>query len=87
MEKENRGHIFIIDSGPGFKSELLEKNEMGIKKLFLENTSTKTDAKNKGYGCYLAYEISRKCGWVIDAINPDSGGSSIKIEMNNLFKE
>ena len=73
---ENYSEIIISDNGAGIKNELLEKNEHGIKKIFLENISTKEDnTENRGYGCFIAYQIAKKrCGWNIDAENnPDNG--------------
>ena len=29
----------------------------------------KAAAENRGYGCYIAYELSKRCGWTIDAYN------------------
>jgi len=69
------GMIMIKDNGKGIRPDLLQPNEKGIKKLFLENVSTKENASNSGYGCYLAYEISKqRCGWDIDAENLQEGG-------------
>ena len=73
-EPENRRSILTIeDNGTGIRPDLLEKNESGIKRIFLENISTKEEGKNCGYGCYLAYEISKRCGWGIDAGNYENG--------------
>ncbi len=72
-------HTYIKDNGYGFPDELLEKSPSGVKRIFLENISTKTDSRNSGYGCYLAYEISKRCGWAIDALNLPEGGSCIKL--------
>ena len=68
-------NIRIRDNGKGIDSSLLEANESGIKKLFEENVSTKKSAiQNTGYGCYIAYEIAKRCGWQIDVHNlPESG--------------
>lgn len=80
--------IFIVikDNGSGIKSELLELNKNGIKKLFEENISTKMrDNRNVGYGCYIAYTICKRCGWNIDAENLINGGCkfTITIHRNN----
>ena len=57
----------IHDNGIGIRADLLEKNDEGIKHIFLENVSTKGDENNNcGYGCYLAYEIAKRCGWELD---------------------
>ncbi len=77
--------ITISDNGTGINPALLEKNEKGIKKIFLENVSTKSNnSHNSGFGCYIAYEICKqRCGWEIDAENLPEGGSifSIKIKV------
>jgi signal transduction histidine kinase len=67
--------LTIEDNGSGISPELMETNEQGIKKLFLENVTTKAGSQSSGYGCYIAYEISKqRCGWDIDVENlPDSG--------------
>jgi hypothetical protein len=81
---ENRTELIIEDNGPGIVPELLEKNEHGIKKLFLENVTTKAGNQSSGYGCYIAYEISKlRCGWNIDAENSPNGGCKFTIEIPN----
>jgi len=77
--EENSSILTIEDNGKGIRPDLLEENELGIKRIFLENISTKEENKNSGYGCYLAYEISKRCGWEIDANNCDQGGSIIRL--------
>src|SRR3989339_1138261 len=73
--KERTTTLVIYDNGPGVLPELMEKDETGTKKLFLENVSTKTEGQSTGYGCYIAYEISKqRCGWNIDVENPKEGG-------------
>lgn len=82
--EQNISQIIIGDNGRGFKPELLEENEQGVKKLFLENISTKASSQNAGYGCYIAYEIStRRCGWLIDAENLPQGGCRYIITIPN----
>jgi len=78
-------NIIIEDNGQGIKPELLEKNEKGIKKIFLENVSTKNSShSNSGYGCYIAYEISKqRCGWDIDAENLPIKGCRFTITIRN----
>jgi signal transduction histidine kinase len=77
--QKNECYLSICDNGSGFKKELLEEDENGIKKLFLENVTTKVNSGNTGYGCYLAYEIStQRCGWKIDAINLENEGCCYK---------
>lgn len=72
--ESNSSKICIEDNGVGIKPELIEKDETGVKRIFMENISTKDESKNSGYGCYLAYEISRRCGWEIDVENREEGG-------------
>jgi len=72
--------VAILDNGKGIIPELLQRNAEGIKKIFLENTSTREHAENSGYGCYIAHELSTKrCGWQIDAANLPSGGCIITL--------
>jgi signal transduction histidine kinase len=72
-----RSSIMISDNGVGIRSELLEKNELGIKKIFQEQiTSGNVSGKeHSGYGCYIAYELAtQRFGWKIDAENLPAGG-------------
>ena len=80
----NKSYIVIEDNGKRISPELLEVNNEGIKNIFIENTTTKnTELQNSGYGCYIAYEISKRCGWDIDAVNLDSGGCRFTITISN----
>jgi signal transduction histidine kinase len=72
--------VAILDDGKGIIPELLQRNAEGIKKIFLENTSTRKNTENSGYGCYIAHELSTKrCGWQIDADNLLAGGCAITL--------
>lgn len=71
---ERKSVLTIEDNGKGIRPDLLEKDEHGVKRIFLENISTKEEGKNAGYGCYLAHEISKRCGWELDAGNREDGG-------------
>jgi signal transduction histidine kinase len=72
--------LIISDNGRGIAEELLEKNEKGIRKVFLENVSTKNVSSGSGYGCYIAHEISKqRCGWDIDVENKPDGGCRFTI--------
>ena len=83
-EKIGKSKIIIRDTGKGILPELLEKNENGIKYLFVENTTTKKPGlQNTGYGCYIAYEMSKRCGWEIDAENLPAGGTIFTIIIKN----
>ena len=83
-EADNRSDIIIEDNGIGINKDLLNINENGIKNIFLENvTSKQTGLQNSGYGCYIAYEISKRCGWEIDAENLSEGGCRFTITITN----
>ena len=83
-EHNKRSYIIIEDNGVGINKELLNINENGIKNIFLENvTSKQTGLQNSGYGCYIAYEISKRCGWEIDAENLSEGGCRFTITITN----
>jgi hypothetical protein len=83
-EAKRKSYIIIEDNGKGIEQELLEVNEKGIKNIFIENTTTKQSGlQNTGYGCYIAYEISKRCGWDIDAENLTNGGCKFTITINN----
>ena len=75
-------YLTIEDNGPGISAELMQKNETGIKKLFMENVTTKADSQSSGYGCYIAYEIAKqRCGWEIDVENIAEGGCKFTIRI------
>jgi hypothetical protein len=83
-EQNKRSYIIIEDNGVGLNNELLNINENGIKNIFLEHvTSKQTGLQNSGYGCYIAYEISKRCGWEIDAENLSEGGCRFTITIFN----
>jgi light-regulated signal transduction histidine kinase (bacteriophytochrome) len=73
-EGDKSSLLTIEDNGKGIRSDLLDKNDYGVKRIFLENISTKEEEKNCGYGCYLAYEISKRCGWELEVDNCENGG-------------
>lgn len=81
----NVSYIVISDNGLGIKPDLLEKNERGIKKLFLENETTKKiEGTNSGYGCFIAYQMAvERCGWLLDAENLEEGGCKFTITIKN----
>lgn len=71
---KNQSYLFIEDNGRGVAKDLLEKNSEGIKQIFVEHTTTKTKGiHNSGYGCYIAYEMAKRCGWDIDVENLEKG--------------
>ncbi|MBK8661048.1 MAG: sensor histidine kinase [Ignavibacteriales bacterium] len=67
--------LSVTDNGKGIDGSLLKLNENGIKYLFVENTTTKSQGlRNSGYGCYIAWEMTKRCGWELDAQNlPEKG--------------
>jgi anti-sigma regulatory factor (Ser/Thr protein kinase) len=73
MPHEKYIYIMISDNGKGIASKLLEKNKDGKKTIFQENMTTKNNS-NSGYGCYLAYEVAKRCGWNLDVENNKHGG-------------
>ncbi len=82
-EKNNRSLLLIEDNGEGIDEELLQSGPEGEKKIFLENITTKSDSKNKGYGCFLASEISKRCGWQLDVENREEGGARFILRINH----
>ena len=80
----NKSYIIIEDNGVGINRELLNRNETGIKNLFLESVTSKVKGlQNSGYGCYIAYQISKRCGWDLDAENLTEGGCRFTITISN----
>ncbi|MEO8232379.1 MAG: ATP-binding protein [Ignavibacteriota bacterium] len=83
-EANNKSYLIIEDNGVGIKEELLLQNIKGIKNIFLENVTSKAKGlQNSGYGCYIAYQISKRCGWDIDAENLKEGGCRFTITIYN----
>ncbi len=80
---ERKSTLMIEDNGKGILRDLLAEDESGVKRIFMEGMSTKEEAEHHGYGCYLAYEIAKRCGWRLDAANVDAGGSRFSLVINN----
>ena len=82
---KNFSYITISDNGEGIKKDLLEKGEKGIKKIFLENETTKKiEGANSGYGCFIAYQMAvGRCGWELDAENLENSGCRFTIKIKN----
>lgn len=78
-------HIHISDDGVGIQQELLELGAEGIRRIFLENESTKKiEGANSGYGCYIAYQMAvEKCAWNLDVENLTAGGCRFTIGIKN----
>ena len=62
-----------MDNGEGIKSDFLKVDKSGVQRIFKENISSKNNSDNSGYGCYIAYENCRRCGWTIEARNNKQG--------------
>ena len=83
-ESSGESRIIIEDNGKGISDGLLLKNDDNEKIIFSEEVSTKqNNNQNSGYGCYIAYQMAKRCGWRIDAFNNDEGGSSFVIIIPN----
>ena len=85
-EENNLSVVTISDDGVGIVNDLLTISESGIKKIFLENKSTKiNEGVNSGYGCFIAYQMAvGRCGWDLDAENVDAAGCKFIIKIKNL---
>ena len=84
LREERMSRIVISDDGRGIHPDLLEENEDGVKRIFLENVSTKDSTNNSGYGCYIAYEMARqRCGWKLDAENLPQRGCQFVLRIPN----
>jgi signal transduction histidine kinase len=81
----NTSYIFISDNGVGISPDFLEYSDNKIKKIFLESESTaKQYGIHSGYGCYIAYQMAvGRCGWLLDAENPEEGGCKFTITIKN----
>jgi hypothetical protein len=76
--------VHIIDNGKGIDKSLLLKNADGIENIFLENMSTKSNTgKESGYGCYIAYQIARRCGWNLSVTNNIESGATFIVSIKN----
>jgi signal transduction histidine kinase len=84
-KKRNLSEIYIEDNGVGIAEELLQIGVKGIKRLFLEQESTKgTIGTHSGYGCYIAHQLAvGKCGWSLDAQNRPEGGCRFSLTIKN----
>lgn len=72
--------VVVSDNGPGIERSLLASSENGVPLIFQDSVTTKTENRNTGYGCYIAYEIAtQRCGWHIEAFNPPTGGARFTI--------
>ncbi len=76
-ELNSTAMIEIKDDGIGISPELLETDKDKIKKIFKENITTKRGTNHSGYGCFIAFENCKRCGWKLDAVNEDVGAKMI----------
>ncbi|HTY12544.1 MAG TPA: ATP-binding protein [Bacteroidota bacterium] len=83
--KRNLSEIVIEDTGIGIAEELLEPGPRGIRRLFLEQESTKANiGTHSGYGCYIAHQLAvGKCGWQLEAENRAEGGCRFTLTIKN----
>jgi light-regulated signal transduction histidine kinase (bacteriophytochrome) len=82
----HRSIVRIADNGKGIRPDLLERNDKGIRKIFLEHVASGTgwERGHSGYGCCIAYEIAtQRFGWEMDAENTPEGGSQFTITMRH----
>jgi len=79
--ERNRILLEISDNGKGIQKRLLERNESGVKKIFLENVTTKNFLGRKyGLGCYIAHSLATKyLGWEIDVVNLEEKGCKYSV--------
>jgi len=83
-EDTRKSQVIISDNGNGISPELLRVEDDGIKYLFHENISTKnSDIPTIGYGCYIAYEIAKRCGWHLDVENLPEAGCKFILSIKN----
>lgn len=80
-----KSYITFSDNGNGIVNELLEYDDNGVQRIFIEHSSTKTtENQNKGYGCYIAYTMAvKRCGWKLRAVNNFTKGCSFIFEIEN----
>jgi signal transduction histidine kinase len=76
--------VTIADNGVGIKEEMLQPGPRGVKRIFLDHKTTKTESgTHSGYGCYIAYQMAvGKCGWGLDAMNLPEGGCQFTMTIN-----
>ncbi len=70
--------IVVSDIGKGMRSDLLEYDQRGVKKIFGEHMTSggSNGREHGGYGCYIAYELAtQRFGWQLDAVNLPGGGA------------
>ncbi len=84
-KEKNISYIYISDNGVGINEELLMTSENGIKRIFLEKETTKSNTGiNSGYGCYIAYQMAvSRCGWNLDAENLPNEGCMFTLTIKN----
>ncbi len=78
--------IIIADNGKGLRPGLLEQDDRGLKRVFLEHVTAGSERgkEHSGYGCYIAHELAtQRLGWKLDADNPPGGGSAFTFKISH----
>jgi signal transduction histidine kinase len=78
--------IVIEDNGLGIRPELLEADENGVQRLYLEHESgaAQTGKQHSGYGCFIAHEIAtQRLGWTLAAENLAVGGCRFTLSLQH----
>lgn len=81
---DRQSTIIVEDNGKGVPPGLLETDETGTRRVFLEHVSRNdgTGKEHSGYGCYIAYEIAtQRCGWKLNVENRAEGGCRFMFTM------
>lgn len=84
---KREGTVHIRDNGKGVREDFLERDNNGMKRIFLEHVSEKATSEHEhgGYGCYIAYEIAtERLGWLLDVDNLPEGGCQFTITIKNI---
>lgn len=82
-EDKKESTISIEDDGKGISADMLIETN-GTKRIFLENISSKIGTEqNFGYGCFIAHNMTKKCGWKLDVENLSLGGCKFEITIKH----
>lgn len=84
-DDDKKSIIIIEDDGVGIPDNLLKFNENDRQILFDEYVSAKKlGIQNRGYGCYIAYELAvKRCGWKLSAENNSKTGAKFIITISH----
>jgi hypothetical protein len=77
--------IRVSDNGVAIPRDLLECDDRGVQRIFLEKEATEEIiGSHSGYGCYIAHQMAvGKCGWDLRAENLHDGGCSFTITIHH----